>query len=177
MIAEHKKLEDRFVALVADQPQLRNLPNKNKLQENQTEVHAVAEQLRLGTQALVRNLKVGCLIDRQPVNQPMQCVEALSHSSYFTRAALSEQLCNTLQHISPRTGHSHTCLALYRQLRQLRLCSKGIAPRPYRLAPATLITKPVAHDNYQTGLAYRCCMIASLQCLHKPLRRMLTCIP
>ena len=82
MIAEQKKLEDRFVALVADQPQLRNLPNKNKLHENQTEVHAVAEQLRLGTQALVRNLKVGCL-HRQPVSQPMQFVEAFSHSSHF----------------------------------------------------------------------------------------------
>ncbi|KAL3157596.1 hypothetical protein ABBQ32_012046 [Trebouxia sp. C0010 RCD-2024] len=57
MIAEQKKLEVRFVALVAEQPQLRNLPNKNKLHENQKEVHAVAEQLRLGTQALVRNLK------------------------------------------------------------------------------------------------------------------------
>lgn len=72
MIAEQKKLEDRFVALVADQSQLRNLPNKNKLHENQKEVHALAEQLRLGTQALVRNLKVGCLY-KQPVRQPVQC--------------------------------------------------------------------------------------------------------
>lgn len=58
MIAEQKKLEDQFVALVAEQPPLRNLPNKNKLFENQKAVHTVAEQLRLGTQALVRNLKV-----------------------------------------------------------------------------------------------------------------------
>lgn len=72
MIAEQKKLEDRFVALVADQSQLRNLPNKNKLHENQKEVHALAEQLRLGTQALVRNLKVGRLY-KQPVRQPVQC--------------------------------------------------------------------------------------------------------
>ena len=58
MLAEQKKLEDQYVALVAEQPQLRNLPNKNKLYENQTAVHTTAEQLRLGTQALVRNLKV-----------------------------------------------------------------------------------------------------------------------
>ena len=59
MLAEQKKLEDQYIALVAEQPQLRNMPNKNKLYENQKEVLAVAEQLRLGTQALVRNLKVG----------------------------------------------------------------------------------------------------------------------
>ena len=58
MLAEQKKLEDQYVALVAEQPQLRNLPNKNKLYENQKAVHTTAEQLRLGTQALVRNLKV-----------------------------------------------------------------------------------------------------------------------
>ena len=69
MIAEQKKLEDQFVALVADQPQLRNLPNKNKLLKNQKEVHAVAEQLRLGTQALVRNLKVGRML-LQTASQP-----------------------------------------------------------------------------------------------------------
>lgn len=73
MIAEQKKLEVRFVALVAEQPQLRNLPNKNKLHENQKEVHAVAEQLRLGTQALVRNLKVGRM-HRQLVSQPAYIV-------------------------------------------------------------------------------------------------------
>ena len=72
MIAEQKKLEDRFVALVADQPQLRNLPNKIKLHENQKEVHAVAEQLRLGTQALVRNLKVW--LPLQTASQPAYAV-------------------------------------------------------------------------------------------------------
>ena len=60
MLAEQKKLEDQYVALVADQAQLRNLPNKNKLIENQKAVYAVTEQIRQGTQALVRNLKV-CL--------------------------------------------------------------------------------------------------------------------
>lgn len=65
MLAEQKKLEDQYIALVAEQPQLRNMPNKNKLYENQKEVHAVAEQLRLGTQALVRNLKVKLLIGNQ----------------------------------------------------------------------------------------------------------------
>lgn len=59
MLAKQKTLEEQYVALVAEQPQLRNLPNKNKLLENQKAVYAVAEQLRLGTQALVRNLKVG----------------------------------------------------------------------------------------------------------------------
>ena len=58
MLAEQKKLEDQYVALVADQAQLRNLPNKNKLIENQKAVYAVTEQIRQGTQALVRNLKV-----------------------------------------------------------------------------------------------------------------------
>ena len=72
MIAEQKKLEVRFVALVAEQPQLRNLPNKNKLHENQKEVLAVAEQLRLGTQALVRNLKVGRM--SQTASQPAYAV-------------------------------------------------------------------------------------------------------
>lgn len=85
MIAEQKKLEDRFVALVADQPQLRNLPNKIKLHENQKEVHAVAEQLRLGTQALVRNLKV-CLPLQTDSQSASLCsvLKASSHTSYFT---------------------------------------------------------------------------------------------
>ena len=59
MLAEQKKLDSQYVALVADQAQLRNLPNKNKLIENQKAVYAVTEQIRQGTQALVRNLKVG----------------------------------------------------------------------------------------------------------------------
>ena len=59
MLAEQKKLEEQYMALVAEQPQLRNLPNKNKFHENQKAVLACAEQLRQGTQALVRNLKVG----------------------------------------------------------------------------------------------------------------------
>ena len=59
MLAEQKKLEQQYMALVAEQLTLRSLPNKNKLFENQKAVHTVAEQLRLGTQALVRNLKVG----------------------------------------------------------------------------------------------------------------------
>ena len=59
MLAKQKTLEEQYVTLVAEQPQLRNLPNKNKLLENQKATYAVAEQLRLGTQALVRNLKVG----------------------------------------------------------------------------------------------------------------------
>lgn len=58
MLAEQNKLEQQFVALVAEQPALRNLPNKNKLTENQQQVLAVTAKLRLGTQALCRNLKV-----------------------------------------------------------------------------------------------------------------------
>lgn len=81
MIAEQKKLEVRFVALVAEQPQLRNLPNKNKLHENQKEVHAVAEHLRLGTQALVRNLKVGGM-HRWTVRRPAYAVCFLLQPSY-----------------------------------------------------------------------------------------------
>ena len=73
MLAEQKKLEQQYIALVAEQPQLRNLPNKNKLFENQKEVLAVAEQLRLGTQALVRNLKVGRIL-LQAASQPVQSV-------------------------------------------------------------------------------------------------------
>lgn len=58
MLAEQNKLEQQFAALVAEQPSLRNLPNKNKLVENQQQVFAVTAKLRLGTQALCRNLKV-----------------------------------------------------------------------------------------------------------------------
>lgn len=62
MLAEQNKLEQQFVSLVAEQPALRNLPNKNKLTENQQQVLAVTAKLRAGTQALCRNLKVLYLV-------------------------------------------------------------------------------------------------------------------
>ena len=68
MLAEQNKLEEQFAILVAEQPSLRNLPNKNKLIENQQKVLAVTEKLRLGTQALCRNLKV-CAMSLLPVMQ------------------------------------------------------------------------------------------------------------
>ncbi|MEW5302600.1 MAG: hypothetical protein WDW36_005369 [Sanguina aurantia] len=57
MIADQKALEAKFEELVSAQHVLRNLPNKSKLRENQTELQQVAEALRQSTKNLCRNLK------------------------------------------------------------------------------------------------------------------------
>eukprot|EP00877_Chromochloris_zofingiensis_P005335 jgi/Chrzof1/14802/Cz09g16210.t1 len=57
MISEQKEHEQRFQALIAAQPALRNLPNKAKLRENQAEVQHVSEALRAATRQLCRSLK------------------------------------------------------------------------------------------------------------------------
>ena len=44
--------------LLAEQHVLRSLPNKNKLMQNEAQLHEVAEQLRHSTAQLCRNLKV-----------------------------------------------------------------------------------------------------------------------
>ncbi|DBB09942.1 TPA: hypothetical protein ACH3X3_001545 [Trebouxia sp. C0006] len=96
MLAGQKKLEDQYVALVAEQPQLRNLPNKNKLYENQKAVHTTAEQLRLGTQALVRNLKAspGVSENMAKVAVQRQALQQLLH--HCTAQLLASQTCPVL---------------------------------------------------------------------------------
>ncbi|GAQ81762.1 hypothetical protein KFL_000900170 [Klebsormidium nitens] len=54
---EQKELEQRFEALVAARAVLRTMPNKNKLKENEDELHAVQEALRESTKRLKRNLQ------------------------------------------------------------------------------------------------------------------------
>lgn len=80
MLAEQSKLEQQFVALVAEQPSLRNLPNKNKLVENQQQVLAITTKLRLGTQALCRNLKVHPIITCQTCSLEL-CLTSLCSPS------------------------------------------------------------------------------------------------
>lgn len=48
--------------LLAEQHILRSLPNKNKLMQNEAQLHEVAEQLRHSTAQLCRNLKVSSLV-------------------------------------------------------------------------------------------------------------------
>ncbi len=117
MLAEQKKLEDQYVALVAEQPQLRNLPNKNKLYENQKAVHTVAEQLRLGTQALVRNLKVGLRLSCPQAKKAMQPVQhraLIPHQS----ASLSAVTKAWSQHLTAAHGVITSPLTLHSALFQ-----------------------------------------------------------
>jgi DNA repair exonuclease SbcCD ATPase subunit len=57
MIDEQKALERRFQELIAQQPALRQLANKSKLQENQVQLQQVSEALKAATKQLCRNLK------------------------------------------------------------------------------------------------------------------------
>eukprot|EP00891_Asterochloris_glomerata_P008098 jgi/Astpho2/8098/Aster-03042 len=57
MLEQQKQLEDKFQTLLAEQHILRSLPNKNKLMQNEAQLHEVAEQLRHSTAQLCRNLK------------------------------------------------------------------------------------------------------------------------
>lgn len=57
VIQEQRQLEARFEVLISQRGVLKAMPNKTKYKENQTELHEVANQLRLSTKVLCRNLK------------------------------------------------------------------------------------------------------------------------
>mmetsp|Transcript_9341 Transcript_9341/g.32460 ORF Transcript_9341/g.32460 Transcript_9341/m.32460 type:complete len:394 (-) Transcript_9341:237-1418(-) len=57
VISSQRALEERFEQLITERSVLRNMPNKQKFQENQRKVHEVAEELRETTAQLCRNLK------------------------------------------------------------------------------------------------------------------------
>ena len=57
VIATQSALEERFESLISMRSALRNMPNKSKFKENQEQLHSVAEQLRVATTQLCRNLK------------------------------------------------------------------------------------------------------------------------
>eukprot|EP00197_Chlamydomonas_leiostraca_P007849 CAMPEP_0202859022 /NCGR_PEP_ID=MMETSP1391-20130828/1320_1 /ASSEMBLY_ACC=CAM_ASM_000867 /TAXON_ID=1034604 /ORGANISM="Chlamydomonas leiostraca, Strain SAG 11-49" /LENGTH=393 /DNA_ID=CAMNT_0049538019 /DNA_START=96 /DNA_END=1274 /DNA_ORIENTATION=+ len=87
MIAQQKRLEQRFEELVSAQHALRDLPNKSKLRENQAELQQVAEALRQSTKQLCRNLK-----DNPNVAENMAKVAS-------ERQALALLLSNTLSEL------------------------------------------------------------------------------
>lgn len=57
VIATQNALEQRFEQLIAARSVLRTMPNKKKFEENQDQLHEVANQLRQTTAQLCRNLK------------------------------------------------------------------------------------------------------------------------
>ncbi|GFH32748.1 uncharacterized protein HaLaN_32019, partial [Haematococcus lacustris] len=87
MIGQQKELESQFEELISAQHTLRQLPNKTKLRQNQTELQHVAEALRQSTKQLCRNLK-----DNPNVAENMAKVAA-------ERQALSLLLSNALNEL------------------------------------------------------------------------------
>ncbi|KAJ9518749.1 hypothetical protein QJQ45_025996, partial [Haematococcus lacustris] len=87
MIGQQKELESQFEELISAQHTLRQLPNKTKLRQNQTELQHVAEALRQSTKQLCRNLK-----DNPNVAENMAKVAA-------ERQALSLLLSNALSEL------------------------------------------------------------------------------
>lgn len=57
IIAEQRKLEERFEQLIAQRSQLKTSSNKTKTQENQDEIKLVSKQLKMTTKLLCRVLK------------------------------------------------------------------------------------------------------------------------
>lgn len=108
MLTEQNKLEQQFALLVAEQPSLRNLPNKNKLIENQQQVLAVTEKLRLGTQALCRNLKVPALTPSASTLILMHNIAILQVNSLGSHAHSMAQFEAQL-FMSLNASHAHLC--------------------------------------------------------------------
>jgi hypothetical protein len=88
MIVQQKQLEHRFQELIAAQPALRTLPNKDALQGNQAELQEVSAALRQATKQLCRNLR-----DNPNISQNMAKVAA-------QREALQVLFSNTLDSLA-----------------------------------------------------------------------------
>eukprot|EP00959_Pyramimonas_sp_CCMP1952_P167463 3500117-Pyramimonas_sp.AAC.4 len=94
VIHEQRQLEQRFEVLISQRGVLKAMPNKTKYKENQKELHEVANQLRLSTKLLCRNLKenpnvAGNMLKIQTERMQLQtllstCVVELEDCSYET---------------------------------------------------------------------------------------------
>ena len=57
IIEEQRRLQGRYEELIMQRSQMKNVTNKTKFKEIQTELEDVATQLRYATKVLCRNLK------------------------------------------------------------------------------------------------------------------------